>query len=348
MRPTLDIGSESSTQTQFNGVTGILRMPGGEIVVANGTSQELRVFSATGEFLRTLGPNGRMVYMRALDRIWAGRADTIYAAEVLPAESNLLTFTLKGFVSKRRIGASNAGGIYPIDRLPDGHLVISAAARGPSRMGGMGTFMDSTPVGVLSLTDVSRPYWIGMLRNETMLLPQRGGGRGRGSQRIPYPYGRSTSVAVSGDRVWIGDSETGTITQYNSLGRGLTVFSSPTPARPLDTAAIRRQRASVLSDAMNWDNPESLVPLPITGKAPRFTRFIAGTNGEMWIEVFDENKVAMKSYVVVNRSGKAIGRVVMPRRMVPFLIGPMDVMGVATDDDGLEHVVRYSLRRTAP
>jgi hypothetical protein len=349
-RPTLDIGSDANTQTQFNGVTGILRMPGGEIVVANGTSQELRVFSPSGEYLRTLTPGGRMVYMRSLGRIWRGTGDTIYASEILATESNVLSFTTKGFVSKIQVGASNAGGIYPIDRFPDGQFVISAAPRGTNRMNGAGTFMDSTPLGLLSMRDLTTPKWIGMLRNETVFLPGRGGtgAGGRGREKVPYPYGRSTSAAVSGDRLWIGDSETGTITQYNSAGRGLAVFSAPTPARLLDTVAIRRRRAAGLSDAMNWNNRETYYPFPASPKAPRFRSFVAGTSGEMWIELFREDQGAPKTYIVVDRSGKPIGRVTVPRRMVPFDIGSTDVIGVSTDDDGLEHVVRYPLRRTPP
>ena len=112
----------------------------------------------------------------------------------------------------------------------------------------------------------------------------------------------------------------------------------------LDTAAIRRRRASVLSpDAMNWTNIESFYPIPSARTAPRFTSFLRGANGEMWLRVFTEDVSAPASYVVVNRGGAPIGRVTMPRRMVPLDVGSADVVGVLTDDDGLEHVVRYAL-----
>lgn len=345
-RPTLDIGDERNTQTQFNGVSGIVRMPGGEIVVANSLSQELRVFSPAGAYLKTLTANAR-AGMRALGRLWLA-GDTIYAAEVTPEQSSLWTFTLTGHVGRRPVGAANAGGIYPIDRFPDGRLVISAAPRGPSRLGDAGTFVDSTPLGVISLKDVGSPKWIGMLRNETVFLVGRVGARGRVREKSAYPFGRSTSVAVSGDRLWLGDSETGTITQYNSAGRGLTVFSSPTPPRLLDTAAIRRRRASVLSDAMNWTSVESFYPIPTARTAPRFTSFVRGTNGEMWVRLFTEDLSAPASYVIVDRGGAAVGRVTMPRRMIPLEIGASDVLGVLTDDDGLEHVVRYTINRNRP
>jgi hypothetical protein len=36
----------------------------------------------------------------------------------------------------------------------------------------------------------------------------------------------------------------------------------------------------------------------------------------------------------------------MPRRLIPTEVGSADLIGVLTDEEGLEHVVRYSLRRT--
>jgi hypothetical protein len=348
-KPTLDIGDESRVQTQFDGVSGIVRMPGGEIVVANGLSQELRVFSSAGEYLRTLAPD-RKATMRSLDEIWRGARDTIYAAEILPDESNVWTFTLAGFVSKHMVGASNAGGVYPLDRFPDGHLAVSAAPRAPAR-GPVGLpYVDSLPLGIVSFAELT-PKWFGALRNEMLMTQSFGRGRGGGRTPIVYPYGRSTSYAVSGDRLWIGDSQTGTITQYSSSGRGLRVFAAPIPARALDTAAIRRRRLGALSETTDWNERariDAVYSMPFPRMAPRFARFLPGVNGEMWIGLFREDPAAARSFVVVDRRGTAIGRVTMPPRMVPLEIGVGDVMGVQVDGEGLEHVVRYTLRRNLP
>jgi hypothetical protein len=345
-RPLLDIGDESNTQTQFNGVTGIVRMTGGEIVVANGLSQELRVFSPTGAYLRTLTADSRLGPMRSLDRIWRGAGDTIYASEILPTESNVWIFTLDGLVAKKPVGASNAGGVYPIDRFPDGRFVVTAAARRPNQAPLGLTYVDSLPLGILTLAN-RRPKWVGSLRNEMVMLLTQTTGRGRGRTAVAYPYGRSTSYAVSGDRLWTGDSETGTITLRDAGGRGIAVFSAPTPARALDTAAIRRLRVSLQSDAMNRSDRmriDASYSLPLPSKAPRFARFVPGQNGEMWIELFRENPSAARSYVIVDRAGAPIGRLTMPPRLVPLEIGANDVMAVFTDNEGLEHVVRYALR----
>jgi hypothetical protein len=348
-RPTLDIGSEANTQTQFNGVTGVVRMPGGEIVVANGTSQELRVFSVAGSYLRTLTSNSRTGVLRSLDRIWRGKGDTIYAAEILPASSSVWVFTLNGVVSSTQVGASNAGGVFPVDRFPDGHFVVSAASRRRIQPPMGLTYVDSMPLGVMTMRDLT-PKWIGSLRNEMLMIPTASRGRaGGGRLPIAYPFGRSTSVAVSGDRLWLGDSETGTITVHDATGRGLAVFSAPTAARRLDTTIIRRIRTSGVNDAMNWNDRariDASYSLPFPRNAPRFARFLPGVNGEMWIELFREDPSAPRSYVIVDRQGKPIGRATMPIRMIPLEVGLADLIGVLTDAEGLEHVVRYSLRRS--
>jgi hypothetical protein len=150
-QPTLDIGDERNTQTQFNGISGIVRMPGGEIVVANGMSEELRVFSPSGEYVRTLTSSERPGGMRALGRIWRG-GDTIYAAEVLPMESNIWVFTLERFIARRPVGAANAGGIYPIDRFPDGRFVVTAAPRRAVERPYLQPYLDSLPLGILTWT----------------------------------------------------------------------------------------------------------------------------------------------------------------------------------------------------
>ena len=347
-RPTLDIGSEANIHTQFNGVTGIARMPGGEIVVANGTSQELRVFSSSGSYLRTLTSNSRTGVMRSLDRIWRGAGDTIYASEILPQASSVWVFTLNGVVASTQVGASNAGGVYPVDRFPDGHFVVSAASRRRTQPPMGLTYVDSLPLGVLTLRDLT-PKWIGSLRNEMLIIQTAGRGRGGGGRAsLAYPFGRSTSVAVSGDRLWLGDSETGTITLHDATGRGLAVFSAPTAVRRLDTTVIRRLRTSGVNDAMNWNDRarvDASYSLPFPRNAPRFSRFLPGVNGEMWIELFREDPSAPRSYVIVDRAGKPIGRTTMPRRMIPMEVRSTELIGVLTDEDGLEHVVRYSLRR---
>ncbi|HET9424142.1 MAG TPA: hypothetical protein VFO55_02135 [Gemmatimonadaceae bacterium] len=346
--PVLDIGDERNTQTQFDGVTGILRMPGGEIVVANGMSQELRVFSRTGAWLRTVARAGSQPGdLRALNRVWRA-GDTIVVAELLPMESNLHRYSTTGFLSRERVGASNAGGIQPLDRFPDGRFVITATPR-PGRQRPAGrVFLDSQPLGLLSTNDLARPLWIGSLVSERMMAVVSGPGRNRRLGSTQVPFGRSTQYAVSGDRLWVGDSETGVVTQFSSAGREIGRFVVPIAARQVDSTAIRRQRQAGVTDAMNWDDRmrmDAFYSVPLPRQAPRFSRFLPGPAGEMWIEMYQEEPGATRSYLVVGRSGETLGRVTMPAGAVPHEAGLDYVLAVRRDSEGIEHVVQYSLKR---
>jgi hypothetical protein len=345
--PSLEIGDERSTHTQFDGVSGVLRMPGGEIVVANSRSQELRLFSASGKYLRTLSATGVDGQQRDLGRIWRS-GDTIVAAEELPAESSVYLYRASGFLDKRQVGSGNAGGIRPLDRFPDGRFVITAARRSGGAIRVVdNVFRDSMPLGVMSLADRANPRWIGTLVSDVYIY--RGiGGRGRVVTPSPYPLGRSTKYAVSGDRLWVGDTETGAITQYDSQGHKVSEFVAPIARRPLDTALVLGLRSSLLSDAMNWNDRariDAAYSFPIPPFAPRFSRLLPGPNGEMWIETFQENPAAQRRFVVLGRDGKAIGSAAMPPTIVPYEIGADYVLGVRKDEEGLEHIVQYDLRR---
>ena len=346
-RPTLDIGDERTTYTQFDGVSGVIRMPGGEIVVANSRSQELRLFSASGTYLRTLSATGAGGQQRDLGRIWRSR-DTILAAEELPGESSVYLYGVSGFLERRQVGSSNAGGIRPLDRFPDGRFVITA----PRRPGGAirvvdDVFRDSVPLGVMSLADRANPRWIGVLVSDVYFY--RGiGGRGRVVSPSAYPLGRSTKYAVSGDRLWVADTETGEVTQYDSEGRKVSAFVVPIARRAIDTTLVRRLRSSLLSDAMNWNDRariDAAYAFPIPPFAPRFSRLLPGPNGEMWIEIFQENPGAQRRFVVLGPDGKSIGNATIPPTVVPFEIGGDYVLGVRKDEEGLEHIVQYELRR---
>src|SRR6187431_2380295 len=56
---TFSIGSVGgASETSLSGVTGAIRLPNGEIAVADGTSRELRFFRDDGSFLRRFGRRG--------------------------------------------------------------------------------------------------------------------------------------------------------------------------------------------------------------------------------------------------------------------------------------------------
>src|SRR5688500_16980298 len=91
--PTLRIGDEATPNTQFLRVGAVMRVPSGEILVANGGTSELRLFSPSGEFLRSLTRQGQGPgELQSLGSVYRSR-DTLNVFEFEPRGSRIHVFT---------------------------------------------------------------------------------------------------------------------------------------------------------------------------------------------------------------------------------------------------------------
>ncbi|MGQ0642904.1 MAG: hypothetical protein ACT4P6_19330 [Gemmatimonadaceae bacterium] len=81
-RPTLEIGGQEGVgPAEFSGIVGVTRQNDGTLIVADGTSRELRFFGANGRYLRTatrrgLGP-GEIEYLTEFTAV----GDTLVVAD---------------------------------------------------------------------------------------------------------------------------------------------------------------------------------------------------------------------------------------------------------------------------
>lgn len=345
--PVLRIGDEANTQTQFNGVSGVVRMPSGEIVVANSRSQELRVFSATGQYIRTLSRSGSGPgELRFLGSVWRG-GDTVFADGSQPGESVLHAFTTKGFVRKVALRSNDRGGLGVLARFPDGHYLVSSGFRAFADAP-IGTILvDTIPLGVAALGDTVHPTWLGRFVNSKLLLIESPFRPGRPFP-VDYSFAGRLGYAVSGDRAWVVNPEDGMVILYNSAGRRVGGFQLPIPARPLNAELIRRLRGTLPGEATNRIDRarmEGLYSAPLPRQAPMFSALLPGTNGEMWIRLYEEDPSRPASYVIVTAAGKALGRITLPPGLSPFDVGTDYVLGVQKDEEGLEHIVQHRLQR---
>jgi len=81
-------------------------------------------------------------------------------------------------------------------------------------------------------------------------------------------------------------------------------------------------------------------------RAPFFSGFVAGIDGEMWVQEFSDVSDAPVRYLVLNASGAAIARVILPQaRVTARDIGRDYILGVHIDSDDVERVVQYALNR---
>ncbi|MEO8199969.1 MAG: 6-bladed beta-propeller, partial [Gemmatimonadota bacterium] len=56
--PLMDIGSEGDSGEQFGRLQDVLRLPDGRLIVAEGDAAQLRLFSDSGNYIRSVGRKG--------------------------------------------------------------------------------------------------------------------------------------------------------------------------------------------------------------------------------------------------------------------------------------------------
>ena len=351
--PTLRIGDESNPNTQFLRIGSVMRMPAGEILIANRGTSELRLFSTAGTFLRSLSRAGQGPgEIQALGAIYRSR-DTLFASEFAPNASRLHVFTVgEGYRTRMPIRPSNApGGVSLIARLSSGEFLVQSGewravtpvARLVSR--------DTAILGILRGGVTGSVQWIDTLPGNTFLgylSPTLRDGVGY----TRFPLGASVVGGASGDRVWIGESESGAITIRDATGGSVGTVQMPVRPRPFVDAALERAKVRALASASNPNmkaRSENIYDRAFRPRtAPVFSSFIPVGADQMGVELFEEEETSVpRSLIIFDRSGKPVAGLIIPANVVLHEIGGDYALGVETDGDGVERVVQYRMARPA-
>ena len=88
-----------------------------------------------------------------------------------------------------------------------------------------------------------------------------------------------------------------------------------------------------------------LAELPFPDSLPAFEDLKIGSDGSLWVQVFQWNDERPTKWVVFDPDGRALGTVQTPAGLKVGWIGPEFVSGVWTDELGVEYVHRYRIHR---
>lgn len=348
--PAVTVESSAHPDLQSPGIRAT-RMLDGPIVVLSPQLGSLLVFSATGHFVKSLsrrgeGPgelSGRMLVMSKM-------GDTIYVVERPPAARRIHTFTVAdGFIARTTIDPSGGppGGVTPLAALGRGSALVSEGgfrATPPIEVGELRA--DSISLGLVGADASYR-------RLGRYLSAWRLGYR---SPDVPgtvaiatYSLGATLSYAASSSgTIWIGNPEAGTVQTFDADGLPVATVQIPVTPRPYDRSAVIAERDRARRGPPGGDRarreaiyePDRLPPL-----APRFTRLVAGPDGEMWVELFRETPTSNARFLILDSLGRTLAQVTAPPRCRVDDVGRDYVLCVSADDDDVETVKVYRLMR---
>lgn len=341
---TLRLGAADRTGPEaFHRVVGAVYQ-GGEIIVADGGSGEVRWFDTTGHHLATAGGVGEGPgEFRSL--AWIGRGS---AGELLAWDRRLRRVSV--FLDHEFV--STVTPPFPEDRafpvvhavLPDGSLVSTpGAVYVPEDEPGVQR--PPMAIWILSLSE-NRLDTLTVVQGQAVnLRPSRDGGW----IRTEVPFGPTTLLTTVGENVVIGDNaqyEVQYLTADGGVQRLVRMESQPQGVTREDLAVeLERRLESVPPvEEIRAGIRASFEDTPPAESMPAFVRLLGDTQGNLWVLKDQEHG----NWDVINRSGRLIASATLPSELAVLDIAEDFLLGVERDELGVEYVVLRQILQEKP
>lgn len=348
--PSLDIGVvEGDAAYQLNAVRSVDRLADGGILVADGGTQQVRLFGADGRHLRSMGrEGGGPGEFRTLSWAGVGPADTVLAWD--GREKRLTVFAPDGSLV-RAVKAQGPDGAYPrvLGTLADGSVLSTG---GMSMEFTMGEQRDSVryhrfgadggalgPVGRFAGMEAFVMELDGLMLQDEVV------------------FGRNLLVRPAGNEVLAADNdryEIRFLSPDGTLRRIVRRPHEPLRATPADVDAYFDARETDLH-GLPSDQAASFralrakqrEELPRRETFPAFSDARTDAEGNLWVEQYARPGDEQPRWDVFDPQGRWLGTVDTPPGLKIHDIGADWILGVQKDELDVEHVRMYPLRKPA-
>jgi hypothetical protein len=306
-----------------------VRLADGTIVVANGGTQELRWYDASGSFLNSVGGRGEGPgEFVGLWSIAALGGDSLVAHDERLVR--IAVFHSDGTFARSARLANGGGGLQ--GAFGDGSLLVAedidwssydgqGRVRLPARtyrVDTEGAVLDTLP------TFVSREFL----------------------SASAAPLGRRTEFAVAGDAFYVGTQNAEEVLRYGHEGTLQAIVRWPAVERRLTEEHVGAYRTFEL-DGIDSDNlrrrvAAELDKLEYPELLPAYGGVVVDEEGNLWVEEFHLPWADRRSWNVFDADLRWLGSVEMPDIDVDQ-IGRNFVLGHMWDELNVEYVVLYEL-----
>jgi hypothetical protein len=363
--PSVDIGGAGSgPDYEFNRVVGAVRLPDGRIAVANVGTSEIRFYDAAGSFAARSGRRGAGPgEYQSLAGLWIGRGDSLLAADMMAQRLAVLDshggfgrhFSLGGRAGLNLGEGGRFSLAFPQGWFPDGAVLgveLPVGINQPRE----GAYRDTLTV-IRFAADGATLDTVGRFPGiEMEQMTFSAGGRSVPAPS-PVPLGRQTFAAVAGTRFFIATNESWEV-QERSLDGAVTrlirLETHPVAVTEQDIEIHRQEQLELMEGLPELRAVPQQIRTQITDRVrqaryPATLPFIAGLNagadGVLWVQEIVKPGVKRQQFAVFDSSGVLLGRVSMPPRFQPTQFGAAELVGIWRDEDDVEHVRVYGLRR---
>lgn len=341
--PFVAIGeAEGDDPYLFSRIEGAVRRTDGTIVVADGSTRELRGFDSTGRFLSSQGRRGpgpaefgsiggmarcgsSEIWVDARSRISIWSVDLEYLREFTVPDNitrPLVCFGGSGLLVNRIIGGgSDFGGREepPLNTITFRRLHLMV--------------LDSTGGSRHDLMDIISGTYLYVRKGSTV-------------NGIAHPFGRSTLLAPDGPNLVIGSAERLEVNTYSRAGELLRIARGPSEDLTLDAAWSREfNEAALVGPAKDARELVKIAGDPMPSTIPAYSALKVDRDGNIWVRRFALPGQSTDRWGVFGRDGRFLGHVVVPAGLEVHDIGPGYILGSETDSSYIERVYGYRLHR---
>lgn len=342
--PVLSIGGlTDDPRYMLSEVVGGLRLSDGKIILADRFTNGLRAYAADGSYLKEVGGEGQgpgeYEYIRGMSRC----SEFPIVAFDLNWDQKIYDAGLTLIEERPASIPGIAASPYNFACAPSGHWL--ATGWGDTRAQFReGYYVATAPV-VFGHGDEVLIDFGQRLSSERIgtLRPDRSpGGSG------PHPFGKTMSLAIGHDQVFLGDGKTYHIEVYDFQGSLLSPLEWDGPNR---TIGRKHRRAFEIERLENTSADRApavrrwLDNLPELEEFPAYDRLRTDSAGNLWVRYFPRPGEKTTDWVVFAPDGTQLGQLSLPSTTSLLDIGSDYVLLLAKDELDVPTVHLHNLLR---
>lgn len=343
--PTLAIGGINDTAPErlFDRLRAALRLADGRIVVADGGSNEIRMFDPEGHFITRWGRTGSGPgEFRTLQTVERWGTDSLIAWDRHLGRFSV--FSRDGTLG-RVFTYGDGMGISLAGVAAGGFLMATPPTHNLNAMRS-GYTRELVQFEVVA-RDGSPRAVIGPVRGREMYVRRDLGGLSVSE----VPYSRSAVGGAWGDFVVVGENDRYQLQLYSGDGalRRIVRLERPlnTPQASDIDAYLMHSFRYVSPDGRNRIREEhQRNPIPMPPSFPSFTDMVNDRTGRLWVRDHAMPGENVSTWTIFGPTGSVVASATVPGVEV-LDVGEDYVLGKRTDDLGVESVVLFELRKTS-
>jgi hypothetical protein len=334
--PELNIGAQSGEPAyEFFRIVDARRLSDGRIVILDAGSQDARLFGVDGKHLRTIataGPGpGELQSPRSVS-ITTGDSLTIID------RGAMIRFSSEGdFVDATSVGPG------VVARFADGSTFGVGFAAGQNQFE-VGHARPNMAL-IRTAANSASPDTLAVLPGFEEYRLQVVGGM----SSYQAPFGLQLLTHIHGSSIYVGDGSTFEVRELDSTGEITRIIRRTTARDALDADDIEAYEQEFVAIPRNPEqlrrSRQVLAEWSYPGWKPAYDRLLVDSEGNVWVRQYATGLSQSRTWTVFDGAGVWLGEIDLPDGLRVTQIGSSFVLGVATDELGVEYVNLHALSK---